>query len=346
MSISKSLFGKTKDGNDIFLFTLKNQRNSEIGIINYGATVTFIKMPDKNGNFDNIVLGYDNIDSYYEQDKFFGATVGRHANRLKDSVLEIDGVIYKLNANEGNNQLHGGLSGFDKKLWSYDIRDDNLVLSYLSPDGEENYPGNFKVDVSFTLSNDNEFKIVYDGSSDKDTVVNLTNHSYFNLGGHMSGLILDNKLKIYADAFTVNDKSALPTGEIRSVEGTPFDFREFRRIGDGIESDYDQIVNAKGYDQNFVLNGSGYRLIAELIDEKSGRTMSTYTDMPGVQLYTANYVDGAPKGNNLKPYSDRSAVCLETQFFPNAIKNKNFPSPILRAGDRYHHITTYKFGII
>lgn len=349
MSITKSLFHTMKDGTQIHMYKLANSKKMTVGIINYGGTIVSIEVPDRNGRLQDITLGYDNLDQYLKKSFFFGALVGRHANRIEDSTFELNGKIYHLAKNDGDNHLHGGNKGFDKVVWKAAAIDGMegpaLQLSYRSVDGEENYPGNLDVEVIYTLTGENELKIDYYAVSDKDTVVNLTNHAYFNLSGHASGNIYKHLLKINADRFTVVDNECIPTGEIRDVKNTPMDFTELTPIGAGIDSVDEQIACGKGYDHNWVLNVSGKapEKAAELYDPETGRLMEVFTTKPGVQFYSGNFLEGAI-GKEGAVYGKRSGLCLETQFFPNAMKHKHFPSPILRAGDEYRHTTTYKFS--
>lgn len=349
MSITRKLFGKTLEGKTADIFTLENSKKVTVQITNYGGTVVSIKVPDRNGKLEDVVLGYDKLSDYFNQDMFIGAIVGRHANRIENSTIEINGIEYKLTKNEGENQLHGGLKGFDKVLWDAVVSEEEentLELTYLSPDLEEGFPGNLKVKVTYTLTEDNELKIGYLATSDKDTVVNLTNHSYFNLQGQGSGDILKNQVYINADSFTVNDIRSLPTGEIRKVSGTPMDFTKMKEVGKDIHAEYDQLIFGNGYDHNFVINDYDKSLqrAAEVYEEISGRVLEVYTTMPGVQLYTGNYVHPG-FGKNNATYGALCALCLETQYFPNSLKHKNFPSPILKAKEEYNQTTVYKFSV-
>ncbi|MEG2597758.1 MAG: aldose epimerase family protein, partial [Oscillospiraceae bacterium] len=283
--------------------------------------------------------------AYENQDKYFGAIIGRYANRIDQSTFLLNGKQIHLNENEKKNQLHGGNKGFDKKVWDAVIEGDQLVLSYLSKDGEEGYPGNLNVQVLYSLTNENELKIEYRAVSDQDTIVGLTNHSYFNLDGQDADSIETHYLKICADFYTPIRTEMIPTGEIASVSKTPFDFTNFHEIGERIEDKDEQLRLAGGYDHNYALNGEGVRLAAELFSEHSGIDMKVFTDMSGIQLYTGNFIEGASIGKNGTPYHDRCAVCLETQFFPNSPNCLSFPSPILRAGELYEHHTIYQFDI-
>lgn len=351
MSIEKRSFGRTAEGKEATIFTLKNGKGMEAEITNFGGIVVSIKVPDNKNSLADVALGYDNLESYMAKGPYFGATVGRFANRIENGCFEINGVQYKVAQNDGNNHLHGGITGFDKVLWDAETINasdsDSLKLSYLSRDGEEGYPGNLKVTVTYTLTKDNALEIHYEAETDKDTVINLTNHSYFNLSGQDSGNILDHRVMINADKFTVNDAFSIPTGEIREVKGTPMDFTELTEVGRNINSDYEQIKFGNGYDHNFVLNtwGKVSETAAEVYDDKSGRVMEVYTTKPGVQLYTGNFLDNSDIGKGGISYGKRSGLCLETQYFPNSTKHKHFQSPILKAGEKYDHTTIYKFSI-
>ena len=348
MSIKKD-FGNV-NGKKVYLFTLKNSKGMVAEVTNYGGTLVSLKVQDNKGEFDDVVLGYETLEDYLKYTNFFGATVGRFANRIENSSFELNGIEYKVAKNEGENHLHGGLIGFDKVVWEENSAsqksDDSIEFSYLSVDGEEGYPGNLDVKVRYTVTEDNELKIEYFAVSDKDTIINLTNHSYFNLSGQGSGDVLKHKIMINADKFTINDKYSIPTGEIADVDNTPMDFRELTYIGKNISSDYQQIVFGNGYDHNWVINNSGKKLekAAEVYDEKSGRVMEVYTTSPGVQFYSANFLDGMQRGKGGTTYIKRGALCLETQNFPNSMKHKNFPSPILKAKQKYEESTIYKFS--
>lgn len=351
MSISKMVYGETKDGEKVYCYTLENSKGMKAEIINFGAILTSLLVPDSEGKFDDIVLGYDTLEGYFENPAFLGSTIGRYANRIKNAAFELDGVEYALTKSEGENQLHGGITGFHKVIWEVvtvsDKENPSIELTYLSKDGEEGYPGNLKVRVIYTVTENNELKIDYDAVSDKDTVINLTNHSYFNLAGHASGSVLDHKVMINADRFTVIDSNSIPTGELRDVKGTPMDFTKPAKLSEGIHEDYEQLIVAKGYDHNWCLNANGNLIekSAEVIEENTGRVMEVYTTMPGVQLYSGNYLDGSIIGKNKTVYNKRNALCLETQFYPNSMNVPSFPSPVFRAGQEYKHTTIYKFLI-
>jgi aldose 1-epimerase len=349
MGVDVIEYGKTKEGQVVHCYTLKNSKGMTAEIINYGAILTSLFVADKEGNFDDVVLGYDSLEGYFENPAFLGSTIGRYANRIKNAAFELDGVEYALTKSEGENQLHGGLTGFHKVLWEVanvnDTDNPSIELTYLSKDGEEGYPGNLKVKVKYTVTENNELKIDYDAVSDKDTVINLTNHSYFNLAGHASGTVLDHKVMINADRFTVIDSNSIPTGELRDVKGTPMDLTTPVKLSEGINEEYEQLIVAKGYDHNWCLNANGNLLekSAEVTEDKTGRVMEVYTTMPGVQLYSGNYLDGSIIGKDKAVYNKRNALCLETQFYPNSMNVPSFPSPVFREGEDYKHTTIYKF---
>ena len=354
-NIEKRTFGKTQDGKEAFLYVLKNTKGTEIGITNYGATVVSLKTADLNGKMDDIVLGFDSVegytsDAFLKANPYFGATVGRYANRIADAKFSLGGTEYKLAANNGDNNLHGGKKGFDKVFWEgkeVPVAGGSAVeFTYVSADGEEGFPGKLTAKVVYTLTDDNELKIDYTATTDKETVVNLTHHSYFNLAGHASGDILKQKLKILADKFTPIDSESIPTGEIKSVENTPFDFRAAKEIGKDIEAADEQIKNGKGFDHNFVLNGASgtMRLVAVATDDASGRVMEILTTEPGIQLYSGNFLDGSLKGKGGADYKLRSGFCLETQHYPDSPNRPEFPSTVLKPGDTYKTSTIYKFS--
>ncbi|MGE4489655.1 MAG: aldose epimerase family protein [Kiritimatiellales bacterium] len=339
------------DFDSIRSYTLKNTEGMEVRLSNYGATVTSIKVPDRNGVPGDVVLGYNTVDRYINDagaGTYFGAVVGRYGNRIAKGEFTLDGTEYTLAANNGENHLHGGLKGFDKMVWGAQVLGKNQVkFTYVSKDGEEGYPGRLSVSVIYTLTDDNELKIDYQASTDKATPVNLTNHSYFNLAGEGSPTILDHELTLNADAFTPVDAGLIPTGEIRPVAGTPFDFRKAKTIGRDIAAANQQLEYGMGYDHNWVLNkGQGGKTLAATVYEpKSGRVMDVYTDQPGVQFYCGNFLDGSLTGKSGKPYLHRSGLCLETQHFPDSPNQSAFPSTTLRPGEQYKTSTTYKFSV-
>lgn len=353
MGIISKPFGVLPNGTMITLYTLTNDNGIKAGIIDYGGIIVSLFVPDRNRKSDDVVLGYDNIEDYLHRSPFFGALVGRHANRIERASFILNGIKYDLSVNEGKNQLHGGLSGFDKKVWDSRIISKNgqecLELSLFSPDGDEGYPGNLEVRVIYSLTDSNSLEIDYYGASDKDTVLNMTNHAYFNLSGHNSGTILNHYLKINADFYTPINNELMPTGEIHRVKNTPFDFTELRPIGEFLRdfTDNEQMINGAGYDHNFVLRSDGTptKECCELYDPKSGRLMTCYTTKPGVQLYTGNFLKSAGSGKGGTLYDKWHGLCLETQYFPNSMKYGHFPSSVLMAGETYHHLTVYKFSI-
>ena len=347
--IQRSVFGKMPDGKTIELYTLTNRRGMQVGITNYGGRVVSIRVPDRNGKMADVVLGFDSLQGYLGNDPYFGAIVGRYANRIAKGRFTLDGVEYKLPVNDGPNSLHGGLKGFDKRVWTAgEISSPHagLELTYLSKDGEEGYPGNLNVKVVYTLTDNNELKIDYSATTDKDTVLNLSNHSYFNLAGQGNGDILKQVLMINADRFTPVDATMIPTGELRSVQGTPFDFRKPTAIGERINQDNRQLKLGKGYDHNYVLNRKGNHLVlaARATDPESGRVLEVLTTQPGLQFYTGNFLDGTIHGKDGKVYGHRSAFCLETQHYPDSPNHPNFPSSELKPGQTYHEVTVFKFS--
>jgi len=340
-------FGKLPTGETVELYTLKNAKGMEADISTYGGVIVSLKVPDRSGALGDIVLGFDDLKGYLTPPPYFGAIIGRYGNRIGHAQFTLDGVTYKLFKNDGDNSLHGGKRGFDKVLWKAKPGDGNsLELAYLSKDGEEGYPGNLSVTVVYTLTDENELKIDYSATTDKDTVLNLTNHSYFNLAGQGEGDILNHQIMINADKFTPVDKGLIPTGELRSVEGTPLDFRQPHAIGERIGSSYEQIVLGGGYDHNFVLNrsGDGLSLAARVTEAKSGRVMEVLTTQPAIQFYTGNFLDGTLKGKGGKVYGRRSALCLETQHYPDSPNHPDFPTTELKPGERYHTTTVYRFS--
>ena len=341
--IAKSDWGIV-EGKKVYLFTLVNDKRTKVTITNYGGTVTSFITPDKNGVKSSIIIGFDSLQPYLQQPPYFGALVGRYANRIGNAKFTLDGKTYQLAANNGKNTLHGGLKGFDKVVWDAKTPSDtipSLVLHYLSRDGEEGFPGDLDVTVKYTLTEDNGLKIEYNATTDKPTPVNLTNHSYFNLSGDVTNSILNETLMIDADYYTPVDSTLIPNGEIQSVKGTPFDFTTTKKIG----RDIDEVKG--GYDHNWVLNkkGDSLQLAAELSDSISGRTMEVFTTQPGLQFYTGNFLDGKFINRGGKPINLHTALCLETQHFPDSPNKTNFPSTILKPGETYHEVTIYKVSI-
>ncbi len=345
--VKRETFGRA----DIDLYTLTNANGVEVQITTYGGIVVSMKVPDRQGKFEDVVLGSDKLETYLKPpNAFLGALVGRYANRIAKGRFTLNGKEYVLAVNNGENHLHGGIKGFDKVVWKAKPLKTRtgtaLELMYLSHDGEEGYPGNLSVNVLYTLTNKNELKIDYSATTDKDTIVNLTNHSYFNLAGAGNGNILNHELMINADRFTPTDAGAIPTGELRNVKGTSFDFTRMTAIGARIGDADEQLKLGHGYDHNFVLNGrSGtLRQAAKVYEPTSGRLMEVWTTEPGVQLYTGNYLDGTFQGMGGKVYNQRYGFCLETQHFPDSPNRPSFPSTVLRKGARYRSTTIYRFS--
>jgi aldose 1-epimerase len=348
--VKRMPFGKTKDGQAVDLYTLANGKGMEATIANYGGTVMSLKTPDRKGKFTDVVLGFDNFDGYLGNEPYFGALIGRYGNRIAKGRFTLDGHEYHLAQNDNANSLHGGLKGFDKRVWNAkEISSKDLAalqLSYVSQDGEEGYPGKLSVTVTYSLTPSNEFKIDYAATTDKDTVLNLTNHSYFNLAGQGQGDILAHKVMIEADRFTPVDSTLIPTGELISVAGTPLDFRKATPIGSRIDQADDQLKFGKGYDHNFVLkrqNGT-LTLAARVMEPSSGRVMEVLTTEPGLQFYTGNFLDGTLHGKAGKVYGRRSAFCMETQHFPDSPNHPKFPSTELKPGQRFQSTTVYRFS--
>ena len=345
--MKKQLFGTTADGTNVDLYTLTNSRGMEVGVMTYGAIVTSLRVPDADGKIDDVVLGFDTLDGHLGIHPYFGAVVGRYANRIANGRFAIGGVEFVLAINQGNNSLHGGLRGFDKQVWVVENSGSSLGLTYVSKDGEEGYPGTLTATVTYTVTQQNEFIIDYAGHSDKDTIINLTNHSYFNLGGWGDKDILSHVLTIDADRFTQIDSGLIPTGEILSVEGTAFDFRKPTAIGNRINAAETQVYFGNGYDHNYVLNSSEFEAVASVTvtEPKSGRVMQIFTTEPGIQFYTGNFLDGKLAGKGGRCYNKHAGFCLETQHFPDSPNQKEFPSTILKAGDRYRSKSVFKFSV-
>jgi aldose 1-epimerase len=350
MSIKKHSFGKTKDGKEATLYTLINKNGMSVSFTDYGANIVNILVPDKNGKLDDVVLGYDNVRGYEINSPGYGSFIGRHANRIGGAVFVLNDKKYELEKNDGENNLHSGFKSYNKFLYEVETFEeedaDSIEFSRLSPDMEQGFPGNLDISVTYTLTDDNELVIEYLAVSDKDTVVNLTNHSYFNLAGHNSGSVLNQKVILEADKFTPTDAALIPTGELRDVTGTPMDFRTLKALGQDIEADYEPLKLAGGYDHNYVLstNGSDVEKIGEMIDDKSGRKMEVFTNMPGIQLYTGNFISGTEAGKGGCVYQKRDGVCFETQYFPDSCNKSEFPSSILKAGNEYDFVTVFKFS--
>ena len=345
------LFGKLKNGENIYKYLLANG-SCEIEVISYGGIITSIKVPDKNNNLIDVVLGFETLDPYLKDHPYFGAIVGRYANRIDNGKFTINNMDYNLPINNNGTSLHGGIKGFDKVNWdvvSYDSEKKRYIkLNYLSRDMEEGYPGNLNIYVTYTLTDDNELRVKYEAETDKTTVLNLTQHTYFNLSGESSGDILDHKLELDADSFLPVNEKIIPTGEIKNVEGTPFDFRKGKKIGKDLYKQDDQLLLGNGYDHCWVLNdyNKELRKISEVKSEDSKIQMEVFTDLPGVQLYIGNFLDGSLNSKQGMSYIKRSGFCLETQFFPNSPNTESFPSTVLEPGNKFNSITTFKFSLL
>ncbi len=343
---------QVKDFDSIKLYTLENESDMTVSVTNYGAIVTSIIVPDRNGKRADVALGYDRVEDYINAvDKpYFGAVVGRYGNRIAKGEFTLDGKTYSLLKNNGENHLHGGAIGFDKVVWTVDeyVEGKSLTLSYLAKDKEEGYPGNLQLKITYTLADDNSLVVDYHATTDKATPVNVTQHTYFNLKGEGQGTILDHKLMLNAKKFTPVDESLIPTGEMPTVAGTPFDFTTSKAIGRDIGQQNEQLVFGLGYDHNWILDTDGKEdelsLAAQVLEPSSGRVMEIYTTEPGIQFYCGNFLDGRLKGKSGKPYVHRGGFCLETQHFPDSPNQPNFPSTILKPGETYDSKTVFKFS--
>ena len=348
-NITKETFGKMADGREVSIYTLVNAKGYKVKITNYGAKIVSLDVPDRNGKVADVVLGYDSLKQYLAGDKFYGSTVGRYANRIAKGHFKLDSVEYTLAINNAPNSLHGGPFGFHSVLWNSEVIKiadyPSLKLTYHSPDKEEGYPGNMDVTVIYTWTADNALKIEYEATSDKNTVCNLTNHAIFNLRGIGNGDILSHEMMINADGFTPIDSTFIPTGEIRPVKGTVMDFTTPTAIGKRINDSYEQLVKGKGYDHNYVLNNPGNitTLAASVYEPESGRVMEVYTDQPGLQFYSGNFLNGKDGGKAGKNYPFRTGFALEAQKFPDSPNQPTFPSTELKKGEKYTQVSIYKF---
>jgi aldose 1-epimerase len=344
-------FGRMPDGTSVEVYTLTNGRGMQVRAITYGAIIQAIRVPDRSGRMADVALGYDSLQGYLTTSPYFGAVVGRYANRIAGGRFTLEDRTYRLATNDGPNHLHGGVKGFDKVVWaarSFQRGDTvGVHFEHTSPDGDEGYPGTLRAQVSYSLTSTDEVVVDYGGTTDRPTPVNLSQHTYFNLGGEGSGDILHHVLTIHANRYTPVDATLIPTGELAAVAGTPFDFRNPEPVGARIAQRDSQLVRGKGYDHNFVLNRSGPGLVhaVHLLDPATGRTLDIYTTEPGLQFYSGNFLDGSITGKNGHRYRHRSAVVLETQHFPDSPNHPNFPSTILRPGQRYRSQTVFKFGV-
>lgn len=347
--IPKESFGTGPNGEAVDIYTLTNQDGMEAKITNYGGIVTSLKVKDADGNLDDVVLGFDNLQAYVDNNPYFGALVGRYGNRIAKGKFTIDGTTYELDTNNMGNHLHGGLKGFDKVVWTAEPQQSEdgqqLVLTYTSPDGDQGYPGKLETKVTYTLTDDNVLRIEYEATTDKKTVVNLTNHSYFNLTGDPTQTVLNHEVMINADQFVPVDETLIPTGELAAVEGTPFDFTELKPIGQQINEDSnEQIKYGLGYDHCWVLDKEGMGLAARVHEPNTGRVMEVYTTEPGVQFYTGNFLNGSVTGKEGIAYAKRTAFCLETEHFPDSPNQPDFPSVELAPGETYSTTTEYRFS--
>lgn len=337
MKITKKAFGKTKDKQNVTIYRLTNSQGNYVEIMDLGVTIQALVIDGI-----DVVLGYDTVAAYEANDGYLGACVGRVANRINNGQFTLNGVQYNLNQNDGKNHLHGGDKGFDKYVYDVTVGDDLLSFTRISPDMEEGYPGTLKVMIEVTFTENNALILDYTAKSDKDTIVSLTNHAYFNLSGHQNGTILDHELQIDSDTFCEIYQDGIPTGHLIDVENTPFDFREAKEIGHDFNSDYEQLKITQGYDHNFILNNESFGQVASVYSPQSNITMEVNTNMPGIQIYTSNMLSDRT-GKDGAAYHQYSGICLETQYYPDGINQENFTSPILKANDTYHFVTSYQF---
>jgi len=350
VTIEKSAYGTTAKGEKIDSYKLKNQKGMEVDIMTYGGIITSLKVPNKAGVSEEVVIGFNNFEQYTKDNPYFGALIGRYGNRIAKGKFILDGKEYKLATNNGKNALHGGPEGFHRRIWTVEeAKGGNaavLKLKYISKDMEEGYPGNLTVFVTYTLNNDNSLDVQYEATTDKKTVVNLTQHSYFNLSGDFTKTILNNEVTIDADKLVPVDADLIPTGKLDDVTNTPFDFRKPKAIGKDIEVTNDQLKKGLGYDHCWVLNNQdkGFRFAASAYEPTSGRLLEVYTDQPGIQLYTGNFLDGTLPTRDGKTYAHRTGLCLETQHYPDSPNQKDFPTTVLNPGENYKTKTTFKFS--
>jgi aldose 1-epimerase len=350
MKITQKSFGKTKNGEEATLYTITNSNGMMVAFTDFGAHIVNIFVPDAKGKLVDVNLGYENLAGYEVNPPGFGAFIGRHANRIGGAKFEINGKAYELEKNDGPNNLHGGSVGYNKHMYETEVYEDedmtSVEFSRLSPHMEQGFPGNLDVTITYSLTEQNELVIEYLAVSDRDTIVNLTNHAYFNLSGHNSGSVLDHKVWIKSNQFTPTDKFLIPTGELRDITGTPMDFRTLKSIGQDINADYEPLKMAGGYDHNYVLdiNGSSVDKVAELVDDKSGRKMEVFTNLPGMQFYSANFLKDSTHTKDGAVYKKQDGACFETQYYPNSCNISTFPSCLLKAGKEYDSVTIYKFS--
>lgn len=348
MSVTVEAFGTTKNGEKASLYTLSNSNGMKAVVSDFGAVLVKLFVPDKNGTLLDVVWGYDTVSGYENNGVFLGATIGRNANRIGNAKFTLNGTEYTLDSNDGSNNLHGGFDGYHARMWKTEIDEtaNAVVFSLESSDMDQGFPGNAKISVTYALKEDNTLELTYDAIADKDTIFNMTNHSYFNLEGAASDSILEQKVWIDADAFTEADAESIPTGTILPVEGTPMDFRAYRVIGQDIDADYEPLRFGAGYDHNWVLkNGGQFAPVARMKSDVSGIEMTVSTDLPGMQLYVGNFL-ADEEGKAGKKYARRSAACFETQYFPDAVNHESFVAPVFKAGEKYHTVTGYHFAVV
>ncbi|BDD12218.1 aldose 1-epimerase (plasmid) [Fulvitalea axinellae] len=354
MKIEQRSFGTLPNGQETTLYTLTNDKGMTVKVTDFGATLADIQVPDKAGNSESVILGFDECGGYAQEQAYIGATVGRYANRIEHGKFSVDGQEYQLPVNNGENHLHGGPEAMDKTLWklagtSTTDTEAKVTFRTSSPDGFNGYPGNLEVSVSFVLDNENRLNIRYHATTDKDTIINLTNHSYFNLSGNLRDNCLKHEIKLQAGKYTPIKANMIPTGELADVDDSPFDFKSFETIGAKMNFDHEQIDLALGFDHNFVLNNKGGNeptLSAEAVDHASGRVMRLYSTQPGMQFYTGNYLDGGYMGKEGRIYEKYDGFCFETQAFPDSPNQEHFPSPLLKAGEAYEHSAIFEFGLV
>lgn len=344
MSIVSEKFGTTKDGAEVTRYTITNKNGLSMSALDYGAVISHLMVPDKNGTLGDIVLGFDDVAGYEVNGCFFGSFIGRHGNRIGDAKFTLNGKTYELEKNDGKNNLHGGTPGYHQVMYAAETTENSVTFTRVSPDMEQGYPGNLDISVTYTLTDENELRIDYKMKSDQDTLCNPTNHSYFNLKGHNGGTITDHKLYLKANGFTETSDDLIPNGTIVDVTGTPMDFRKKKLIGQDIDKDYQPLKVAGGYDHNFVLDKKEGVLekIGEVSEDTSGRTMEIYTDLPGMQLYSGNFIE-KEDGKDGNVYTYRTGICFETQYFPNSINIPEFDSCVLKAGEEFTSTTIYRF---
>ena len=352
MSIAKKLFDKLSDGSEIFVYRITNKSGAYVEILNYGGILRSLMVPDRDGNMADVLVGFDNVQAYIEtEDAYYGALIGRVGNRIKKGHFTLNGKEYQVAINNGPNHLHGGIKGFNTKIWDVTLPEgengNSIELTTFSPDGEENYPGNLNVKVTYTFDDDNNLELLYNAKTDSDTIVNMTNHAYFNLAGHNSGCICHHKIKVNALKFGRGDSDCCPTGEVIDVKGTPLDLTTEKELYPGLQTEGTDpdITAGSGYDHNFILNKpyGEFGFAASAYDENSGRYMEVYTDQPGMQLYSGNFMHGDTVGKDGYVYKKRGAFCMETQHFPDSINHPEWPSIILKPGEVYKHRTVYSF---